>query len=53
MKYFEAISKAKTINSKQDLNKFLTAIEEDNNINTLQYYNLRHIAIEAAYKNID
>lgn len=50
MTYREAREKAETIRTEEELKNYLKMIESNENITDLQYYNLRHWAIEALYE---
>ena len=50
MTYEKAKEIAKSARSYEEVDNFLKQIELDGNITDRQYYNLKHIAIDAAYE---
>ena len=50
MTYEKAKEIAKSARSYEEVDNFLKQIELDKNITDRQYYNLKHIAIDAAYE---
>lgn len=50
MTYQEAKAKAYSV-TLDNLNDYIKAIEDSANITDRQYYDLRHIAIDTAYKD--
>lgn len=50
MTYNDAMESARACESMDDVNALLKEIELDEKISGRQYYDIRHIAIEAAYK---
>lgn len=49
MTYKEAKEKAMSITTPEEVKAYLQEIETEENITNRQYYNLKYIAIEAAY----
>ena len=50
MTYEKAKEIARSVYSYEDVDNFLKQIELDKHITDKQYYNLKHIAIDAAYE---